>query len=747
MHWPTTWTTTTTRRSNSAENISAPVTTGPRDDDQLVPFSAPKAPMNNMLSTTSDDDDNSYGGIAAEDSQEPVVCGHRLRRFPTRSLLLVMVPPLITAYFIVVSWAYVTETAESNKFGHRNARWVYYSWFVIGVFGLGISRYGLAGVEAAMLQEHFWQANNAMALLMHSGHSWSNFGGWMKCIGISIRQRLNPVKLRLWWLLSFISLMVTIALPISGLSLELFDGYVETSEPALVIGSGPNDIGNRRSDSSFDRSYIRWSSGSASAIRVPGAGLAYTPSHLDRSEYSYLKSVPNSLAQQQDVPEMFLIPQAEYPVSGTAWGLRLGYNCSVVESASEFTVLNKKNSLMYDSTMDYVVLNNEPFDIDDIRVFNSSSENLLSYIEIGTRRNTSYFDGELNKAAFSGNESLQNLDILEYSLWQMHRANYISLPLEEPDFDNAVSHHISGMGSPLIQTETGSYEVNKTFLSVRSKNYPDGSPSYLQEQLNPHRKPRIVDVAPPIGVRCRVASEFGTAKIDADRLSFRDFIRAPPSRHGVSLNYAPHDGPMTGTFGAWTASFARNKDSSSFQSFFRSLFESANLPPKIQNGKTEHKRFLQADELSLAIKRAFAVEALQLMYDGVENFDSAYQHDTLFASRPDKILGPGAVAPHFPAALLCIWSLGCVILGLRYGFLRRWAEILDGYSFLRFGADYAEEIRGRPVLHGCSREFFECKEDLADIPGLIGDCRKSSKVGHISLVNRGNVAMKNKMYY
>src|SRR5437667_11346513 len=68
-----------------------------------------------------------------------------------------------------------------------------------------------------------------------------------------------------------------------------------------------------------------------SSVTIPGIGLAYTPPYLRREQFSCLDTVPNSLPLDHGIPELFLAPQANTPVNGKAWGLRLGYNCSVVE--------------------------------------------------------------------------------------------------------------------------------------------------------------------------------------------------------------------------------------------------------------------------------------------------------------------------------------------------------------------------------------------------------------------------------
>lgn len=76
--------------------------------------------------------------------------------------------------------------------------------------------------------------------------------------------------------------------------------------------------------------------------------------------------------------------------------------------------------------------------------------------------------------------------------------------------------------------------------------------------------------------------------------------------------------------------------------------------------------------------------------------------------------------------------------------MRRWAETLDRYSFLRFGADHAEDLRFRSG-HGHHAEFHK-RDELRDVPGLVGDSRVGEKVGHVTLVNRPNFARKDKLY-
>lgn len=80
-----------------------------------------------------------------------------------------------------------------------------------------------------------------MQLLMHGDSSWSGPGGWWKLhrplVGIfrlsrRVKKGQNgvgrdavPKPSALWGLLAFLSLLAFVALPLSGLTMELGDGY------------------------------------------------------------------------------------------------------------------------------------------------------------------------------------------------------------------------------------------------------------------------------------------------------------------------------------------------------------------------------------------------------------------------------------------------------------------------------------------------------------------------------------------
>lgn len=157
-------------------------------------------------------------------------------RYWKRTLVLILVPLAVTIYFFWVWLSILSrDIDDAVNYGRDNEQFINYSWFVVGVFGLGLSKYGLIGLEAAMIEKSFWEPPNAASLLMHSESTWSGPGGWIRGLQ-GVRKEHHLLTYRLWLLLALLSALPFIALPLSGLCFELIDGYYYSSAPAEVIG-------------------------------------------------------------------------------------------------------------------------------------------------------------------------------------------------------------------------------------------------------------------------------------------------------------------------------------------------------------------------------------------------------------------------------------------------------------------------------------------------------------------------------
>ncbi|KAK2746128.1 hypothetical protein FQN55_005757 [Onygenales sp. PD_40] len=646
---------------------------------------------------------------------------YRLRRFHARGLIAVFAPAAVTIYFILLSWMVIDREHDAVKYGYPGEIWLFYSWFVVGVFSLSLSRYGFMGVEASMLQERFWQAENAMVLMMHSGATWSGPGGWLKVSSQLYSSRKSLATGRLWYTLAFLSLMPSLALPLSGLCMEVRDGYVRLRSRPMVIGHNFETFNQRSYYQTRLRGLPMWKAGTRPSL--PGIGILYTPSYIQRTDFDGLRTLPNVLPLHNKTPDLFLVPQAEAPFSGNAWGLLIGYNCSIVRSVSEFTILNKRpfarryKSWQVPGTTAFHELNDDgpitfKSDMDEIiqgwDTSNLFGHSLWSYSEIGTSMTNA-------PSMYSDQAPYEIADILEYAIWQIRHPK----PEEHKfDFNETIEQPIDGMGHPFITTSNGTLALNSSFFSFR-----DGD-TFLNKTL-----PLPKSIAPPIGVRCIRYSSLGTANLNPDG-SYTSFTETSVPEWGLS-EFSAH------VFGLSAAAFLGGT--------YTDLFTASNSPsPVTVGGDTYYFNFLQARQLLEAVSLAHAVDALQLMYDGVTTFGAAWDHLNTTSSRPSKILDTGVLLPIIPAIPLIIWALGSAILGAMYGFRRRWAETLDGYCLFRFGADFSKQISDNPDFSGI--EPFYKSRGLKRLPGLIGDSRPKMDIGHISLVNRGGEVNKMKPF-
>jgi hypothetical protein len=602
-----------------------------------------------------------------------------LHHYYTRTLILLLIPPLLTAYFLVIWLLYLRKGDDAVKYGASGEVWIYYSWFVIGVFGLGWSKHGLSGVEMAMLQSRFFGARNTMTLIMHSDSSWCGPEGWIEVLGQYLRGKRGHVD-GLWYILSFLSLLPFVALPISGLCLELADGYVSSSAHPTVIGRTWADFNSRQTSQTILRGQPRWETGSSG--QVPGIGLIYTPSYVQRDQINGLDALPNTMPANGSVPEIFLVPQATMPISGHAWGLRLGYNCSIVEDVSEFTILSQKfqsniTNKVYSTVYSPISLKAPS---GTIYVYNSSaisgySGNLYAYIEMGMSNITpGKYDGT-EPASFDPAHISSEADILEFAIWQARKeADYNEDEKDGFNFNETVDYSIKGIGQPLIPGVNRTYERNSTFFRVA--NISDNT---LERYITPEQL-KIKYLAPPVGLRCTRISSLGSADLDARTSTFSNFTRTPPPPFSIS-----EEEDSVPRFG-YTARYI-------LQGQYLNFWTSINsATPKTYSNSVYYGKFLQAGELQQSVMLAHAMDAIQLMYDGVTGFQSAYENANLTSSQQGKVLTLGVVPPLVPAVLFIVWAAGCVILGLGFGFGRRWSDTLDGYSLFRFGVNLADTI-------------------------------------------------------
>ncbi|KAI1387282.1 uncharacterized protein F4822DRAFT_278409 [Hypoxylon trugodes] len=617
-------------------------------------------------------------------NQHPTNSSHRFWR---RTLILIIFPLAITAYYFFIWLYFKRDKDDPVKYGSPSEIWIFYSWFVLSVFALEWFRYGLVGAEAAMLQTPFWRVPDAAALLTHSEAAWSGPDGWFKL----------RVMHRLWYFLAALSFLAFVAIPLSGLSFETSDGYIPLSIPPIVIGHTLENYHSRQESFYYSGALKGWEIGSPTM--VPGYGIIYTPEYLQREQYSGLKSVPNTLPLDEGIPEILLTPQADTPIAGKVWGLHAGYNCSMVKDASEFTILNQKSSSTYSTNrkatsdqLEWVRLETPSNEM--IYAFTSSSDlihvnNIWGYAEMGVSSNSSVPTYDGSEPSSFDQDGIAKADVLEYALWQARLKG--SYGDNYSNFNDTLDPAITGMGLPIMQASNGTFMPNSSFFKMQSeKIYGD----HYNVTINDYLYKQILSLAPPIGVRCRVVSTLGTAELNPVRSSFHSFQQTPSPHFNSSAEDTPT--PRMGYIASQT-----------LLGHYWEIFTAANAPAPVTDSNSYlYQNYIQPRMLQKSIMLAHAMDALQLMYDGTYGFEGAWRNDNLTASTPGKVLVAGIVPQSALAVVFGVWALSCTLLGLVYGFRRRWSDSLDGYSFFRFGVEYADEVKGKQDFWDASEFYY-----------------------------------------
>ena len=664
----------------------------------------------------------------ADDSHEVMRDGQpgsdgppQLQRYYLRTLVLMFVPAIVTAWYGVIWVALVLgiENDDAVKYRTFSGSLIYYSWFIIGVFGLAWSKYGLAGVEVAMLQTPFWRAPDLVAFLQHSNSTWSSPSGWIKAI-------YHREFHRLWCLLTLASVLPFIAFPLSGLVFEISDGYISNSKHPFVLGMNTTTFNQMYSTISGTPAEMAWRSGAEPII--PGFGVLYTSEDIDRTEHPSLERVPNTLPLTESIPDMFLAPQADVPVSGEAWGLRAKYDCSMVRKASEFTILSQKSKSTISNVVNKTDTTVNPLrqvtlltpSGDSIDVFPGGSglgmsENLWMYKEIGTSGLSS---GDTVQYNGSGRESKPR--VFEYALWQIQFKHFYDDDPRSPKdfpFNTTLNPVIEDMGSPYIMSD-GELTANETFFKVQrnERNYTVDSKS-VSTPITDFRKPfsnpelvapsgTVLDMAAPIGVRCVVSSELGTASLDGTTTSFTNFKKVDPELAQGGMNRKALGYVVYQNFRLY------NIDE---------LLEASHLRLKESQLNVErYSGYIHTQGLFRAVLLAYGLEALEIMYKLSPTTDSAWLHEGVTASRAGKILGtasliPGEAAGYIVLVLFCLWSGISLVLGLVYGFRKRHSDKLDGYDVFRRGVYMSDDVKHNDEF--ASGQTFYQNKTFKALPG------------------------------
>lgn len=694
---------------------------------------------------------------------------YQLRKYHRRTVLTFFAPLLILGYYTFICCAFLVKPPSNGIVDtvYAHARWVYYVWFIVAIFALDWSRIGLANIEAASLMHRHLSPSTAVELMWHTDSKWANPLWWLRAVYASLtttlksstssKYSLQSTPDLLWVGLSFTTLLVFVALPLSGLTMEISDVNYYTDDPATIYG--PNLTGfNWRSVSILQQqARTFWESGRQTT--PSHNAILYAPEGTRDASATYFYDL---VTNRTDFVEYFAGPAVRTVVHGTAWGMYANTSCRCVPK-NQLQMLRVDQ---FDFAIKGCTVNGTETSCRFGQNHNARNQTADSYL-----RETS-FPTWLNGTGVSGT-SLTNTRFSYVAVadgYHGYTTATITPYITNTSHDNATFDHVIN-GRPLNDTTTGMLEMylweyvpdDPLIEAMTNENYSDPVDTVYSASENR----TFVGMA----VHCDITTAVGYADLNPAHRTYSSFSRLG-SWSNLAWNiiqgftgfqviqelYVPQIIAMFSlvsndqtTGNDSTSTFDPLKISPTTDHVWVALHNAVGLAPLRPLSSTlgttagfNVYQALQPKDLQLALYKLLGESVIALMDEGGTDPWEGQLHTLKTAS----YIVSGAISWIYVLVLLSLWALIMSISTLWTALFAgpRWAASLDGFEMFKFGAQYADQINRFESV-----EFRECNHILQYIPGMVGmlpgtgdGSNNSQRLGFIGLSE--NVAERGSRY-
>jgi hypothetical protein len=305
--------------------------------DQLKPetTNGRGAPPNTPYGQTS-----AYAPVSSESGHNPVeTADYYMKRYLWRSVLTITGPLVVLAFYALICFHFLAHPLANNVSPSLtiNASWVYYFWFLTSIFIMEWGRTGLANIEASALMLRYLAPPTARELMWHADTYWANPLGWLRVLRSLSWRRLGrtqfpsqhptPMPGTLWILLSFVHMLLFVAIPLSGLSIEVVDASVYSYRKAQIYGPDADSFNSRSWVDFPQRIHSNWVSGRKTS--PTHAALLYAPHGSSKVSENYFDDQATEAARSAEgtMVRFFAGPSVRELVWGEAWGLSTNVSC------------------------------------------------------------------------------------------------------------------------------------------------------------------------------------------------------------------------------------------------------------------------------------------------------------------------------------------------------------------------------------------------------------------------------------
>ena len=626
----------------------------------------------------------------------PYISTYRLHRYKWRTFLNILGPSLVLGFYGFICFYFLANPPLNDIVPSTqvDARWVFYLWIITSVFILDWARSGMGNIEATALMHSRLAPKSAMELMWHAESNWNNILWILRALRnnalyycCTSKRKPNPLSRpgRLWWLLSVVTLLLFVAVPLSGLTMEITDAYVYDTTKVLIIGPVSDNFNYLRFTNLPNQIRAAWRSGRPTT--PSDFSILYAPEGSSDVSKTYYQDqiLPN---RENPMIRFFAGPAVNEVVVGKAWGLSANISCQTTTKGD----LKLFNVHGYN---DYTV--KDGFQGSDIIQWINETGLYTKHIYslIVASDGTTYGDPPYCRIP---NHDSQTLDsqtrpptdvttgILEAYLWQGF----------QPEKHDATMDKLLTSMDPSV--DITSAEVTSAY---------DGT----------FKTPMV-----GFGVHCDVTSAVGTADVDPARRTYSSFQRG--SSQSLATDQMAYPVQVQAfraiaDYNQTTYRLQARNPSETDSSWVAAHFAIGLLPYSDENPMSTETIPSELDvtfppltptDFTNAMYKLLGESVIALMGPGTHNSSFG----DLNGLKPIKYLKPGTVSWRIVLALLSLWAFFFIAASIWMAFHRRWASSLGGFEFFKFGAQYSLEVN-----RFSSTEFEECAS-LRDIPGMVG---------------------------
>lgn len=523
------------------------------------------------------------------------------------------------------------------------------------------------------------------------------------------------------------------AFVLTGLTMETRDSFKAGKNRGVeVLGVNASTFHRRSAYDILEAAFHNW--GQAQEANVPWNGAVYfTPGRKTRFNMTGGNTIPSrtdfhpkrtsnhlNRGPSTTIEPIFLAPQSEFPVTGETWGLLVEYRCDTVTALSDFKILNhrlnssapnyingdEKNGkdesrqmVFWEGDMPSHIFYTVPDLINSDRIRDSGQSptisflkdpggngNVVMFAEVGMSNGVGVLEYDDRGYGSNYTRGIEDEEIFEVALWQ-YKPQDGSLE-DQPEWMEGIIPELTGEHSitlPFINQTIGLHAIGVQCISSSAVGTArldgiagtftdfttDGSLPPPYESI-----PRFGNAVPTIllpGLRGDVFVSFsGLAADEAYKWLFPeygskdtlDWLNSQPNYYGIPVS----------------SSEAENASLTGTADWKTPLIASADLP--IHNTGDENSTLIRYDrplkpaELRHALEEAHKLVAASVMYNQYSSPGRACFHPNLTAAEPWRQLvsarGKQSIPPLLVLVALTLWAIACVVLGIMYGFRRRW---------------------------------------------------------------------------